>query len=69
MHASDYLRYKFQSDRHLALNVQKGFGGFMQSAVDVVCDIYSGVNRTMYYSSYFIPAYNDICQGLITIDM
>ena len=64
MHASDYLRYKFQSDRHLALNVQKGFGGVMQTAMGVASDIYSGMERTIWYSSCFIPVYNNVCQEL-----
>lgn len=51
------------------MNVQKGVGSVMQSAVGVTSDIYSDVNKTMCYSSYFIPAYNNFCQGLIIIDM
>lgn len=35
MHASDYLRMKLQSDRHLAMSVQNGFRGVIQTAKGV----------------------------------
>lgn len=64
MQAADYLRMKYQSDRQLALTVQNGFGGVMQSAQGVASDIYSGLERASWYSSCFIPQYNDVCQEL-----
>ena len=64
MTASDYLRIKFQSDHHLALTMENAIGGILQSAKGVASDIYSGIERVSWYSSCFIPRYNDICQEL-----
>lgn len=64
MTASDYLRLKYTSDRHLAMTTQNAIGGVMQSARGVASDIYSGIERVSWYSSCFIPKYNDICQEL-----
>ncbi|HFN3823956.1 TPA: hypothetical protein ACHFP2_000465 [Enterobacter hormaechei] len=64
MKASDYLRIKFQSDRHLALTMQNAIGGILRSAKGVASDIYSGIERVSWYSSCFIPQYNDVCQEL-----
>ena len=64
MKASDYLRVKFQNDRQLALATQNAVGGVLQSARGVASDIYSGMERASWYSSCFIPQYNDICQEL-----
>lgn len=64
MQASDYLRMKFNSDRHLALLGQRARQGVMQSARGVASDIYSGIERASWYSSCFIPGYNDVCQEL-----
>lgn len=60
MTASDYLRIKFQSDHHLALTMENAIGGILQSAKGVASDIYSGIERVSWYSSCFIPRYNDI---------
>jgi hypothetical protein len=64
MRASEYLRMKFQHDRHLALVAQNGFRGTMQAAMGVASDIYSGLERASWYSSCFIPGYNNVCQEL-----
>lgn len=64
MKASDYLRIKFQSERHLALTMQNAIGGVLRSARGVASDIYSGIERVSWYSSCFIPQYNDVCQEL-----
>lgn len=64
MSASDLLRAKYTSDRHLAMAAQNAFGGVMQSARGVASDIYSGVERASWYSSCLIPKYNDVCQEL-----
>lgn len=66
MQASDYLRMKFQNDRRLALTTQNAVGGVLQSARGVASDIYSGMERASWYSSCFIPQYNDVCQDLKT---
>ena len=66
MQASDYLRMKFQNDRRLALTTQNAVGGVLQSARGVASDIYSGMERASWYSSCFIPQYNDVCQELKT---
>jgi hypothetical protein len=64
MTAADYLRMKYTSDRHLALSTQNAIGGVMQTARGVASDIYSGIERASWYSSCFIPQYNDVCQEL-----
>ncbi|WP_455427808.1 hypothetical protein [Dryocola sp. LX212] len=64
MNASDYLRTRFQSDRQLAIYAQNGFINTMQAAKGVASDIYSGLERASWYSSCFIPRYNDVCQEL-----
>ncbi|MCE0846545.1 hypothetical protein LVQ79_13395 [Buttiauxella sp. A2-C1_F] len=64
MTASDYLRMKYASDRHLALSTQNAIGGVMHTARGVASDIYSGIERASWYSSCFIPQYNDVCQEL-----
>ncbi|MGF6099732.1 hypothetical protein [Enterobacter sp. A4] len=64
MNASDYLRIKFQSDHHLALTMQNAIGGILQSARGVASVIYSGIERASWYSSCFIPQYNNVCQEL-----
>lgn len=69
MGASDYLRAKFQSDRHLALNLQKGFNEVLDSATNVAATLYSGVERLSWYSSCFIPGYDNVCKELISEEM
>lgn len=64
MHASDYLRVKFQSDRQLAIYTENGFTNTIKAAKGVASDIYSGVERASWYSSCLIPRYNDVCQEL-----
>ncbi|WMY76179.1 hypothetical protein RHD99_09720 [Buttiauxella selenatireducens] len=64
MQASDYLRMKFQSDRHLAEVVQRGFVTVVESMPGVVTDIYSGFERVSWYSSCLIPKYNEVCREL-----
>ena len=66
MGASDYLRAKFQSDRHLALNLQKGFNEVLDSATNVAATLYSGVERLSWYSSCFIPGYDNVCKELLS---
>jgi hypothetical protein len=69
MGASDYLRAKFQRERHLALSLQKGFNGVMQSAGDASSVIYSGLERVSWYSSCFIPGYNNVCKELLSEEL
>ncbi|EHM45306.1 hypothetical protein HMPREF0880_04261 [Yokenella regensburgei ATCC 43003] len=64
MHASDYLRLKFQSDRQLSLYTQSGVVNTMQTAKGVASDIYSGIERVSWYASCFVPKYSDVCQEL-----
>jgi hypothetical protein len=65
MNASDYLRTRFQSDRQLAIYAKNGFTNTMQAAKGIASDIYSGLERASWYSSCFIPRYNDVCQELM----
>lgn len=64
MHASDYLRMKLQSDRHLAMSVQNGFRGVIQTAKGVASDIYAGIERASWYTSCLIPQYHEVCHEL-----
>lgn len=64
MSASGYLRFKFQSDRQLAIHLDNGVSGTMRAAKGVASDIYSGLERASWYSSCFIPQYSDVCQEL-----
>lgn len=64
MHASDYLRIKYQADRQIALSTQNALSGVLQSAKGVASDIYSGIERASWYSSCFIPQYNNVCLEL-----
>ncbi|WP_312984173.1 hypothetical protein [Atlantibacter sp.] len=64
MQASDYLRIKYQADRQIALTTQNAIGGVLHSAKGVASDIYADIERASWYSSYFIPQYNDVCQEL-----
>ncbi|PLR33371.1 hypothetical protein CYR55_17315 [Chimaeribacter californicus] len=69
MGASDYLRAKFQRERHLALSLQNGFNSVMQSAEEVSSTIYSGVERLSWYSSCFIPGYDNVCKELLSEEL
>ena len=69
MGASDYLRAKFQGERHLALSVQNGFDGVMQSAGEVSSAIYAGLERLSWYSSCFIPGYDNVCKELLSEEL
>ncbi|WP_312803671.1 hypothetical protein [Atlantibacter hermannii] len=64
MHASDYLRIKYQADRQIALSAQNATGGVLQAAKGVASDIYAGIERASWYSSCFIPQYNNVCLEL-----
>lgn len=64
MHASDYLRIKYQADRQIALSTQNALSGVLQSAKGVASDIYAGIERASWYSSCFIPQYNNVCLEL-----
>ncbi|WMY76417.1 hypothetical protein RHD99_11035 [Buttiauxella selenatireducens] len=64
MQASDYLRMKFQSDRHLAEVAQRGFITVVESMPGVLVDIYSGFERASWYSSCLFPKYNEVCREL-----
>ncbi|WP_072929341.1 hypothetical protein [Nissabacter archeti] len=69
MGASDYLRARFQHDRHLALSLQHGFERVMQSAEDVSSALYSGLERISWYSSCFIPGYDAVCDELLSEEL
>ncbi|WP_312583569.1 hypothetical protein [Atlantibacter sp.] len=64
MHASDYLRIKYQADRQITLSTQNALSGVLQSAKGVASDIYAGIERASWYSSCFIPQYNNVCLEL-----
>ncbi|WP_312316749.1 hypothetical protein [Atlantibacter hermannii] len=64
MQTSDYLKMKFQSDRHLAIYGQKGVTGTWKQLKGIGSDIYSGMERISWYSSCLFPGYHDVCDEL-----
>ena len=52
MKASDYLKMKLQSDRQLAVYGQQGVISAWKAMKGIGSDIYSGVERVSWYSSY-----------------
>jgi len=64
MQTSDYLKMKFQSDRHLAIYGQKGVTGTWKQLKGIGSDIYSGMERISWYSSCLFPDYHDVCDEL-----
>ncbi|WP_165431592.1 hypothetical protein [Atlantibacter hermannii] len=64
MQTSDYLKMKFQSDRHLAIYGQKGVTGTWKQLKGIGYDIYSGMERISWYSSCLFPGYHDVCDEL-----
>lgn len=66
MHASDYLKMKFQSDHQLAIYGQQGVTSTWKAMKGIGSDIYSGVERASWYSSCLIPSYHDVCKELYT---
>ncbi|MER5002713.1 hypothetical protein [Atlantibacter hermannii] len=64
MQTSDYLKMKFQSDRHLAIYGQKGVTGTWKQLKEIGSDIYSGMERISWYSSCLFPGYHDVCDEL-----
>lgn len=64
MHASDYLKMKFQSDHQLAIYGQQGVTSTWKAMRGIGSDIYSGVERASWYSSCLIPSYHDVCNEL-----
>ncbi|MFI3037599.1 hypothetical protein ACH54D_12170 [Atlantibacter hermannii] len=64
MQTSDYLKMKFQSDRHLAIYGQQGVTGTWKQLKGIGSDIYSGMERISWYSSCLFPGYHDVCDEL-----
>ena len=68
MNSSDYLRTRMETERTIALLLEKGFARFKQSGEQALGRIYSGAERVSWYSSCFFDDYQDICQELRTED-
>ncbi|MEB7924977.1 hypothetical protein NGJ69_14745 [Atlantibacter hermannii] len=64
MQTSDYLKMKFQSDRHLAIYGQQGVTGTWKQLKGIGSDIYSGMERLSWHSSCLLPDYHDVCDEL-----
>ncbi|MBA0208308.1 hypothetical protein [Pectobacterium brasiliense] len=64
MQASEYLKYKMESDKVLATHLDDITKKLKSNSISLTTDLYSGMERTSWYSSCLFEKYNDVCQEL-----
>ncbi|AIK12056.1 hypothetical protein WCU81_18840 [Pectobacterium atrosepticum] len=64
MQLSEYLKYKMESDKVLATHLGDITKKLKSNSISLTTDLYSGMERTSWYSSCLFEKYNDVCQEL-----
>ncbi|MBE5214394.1 hypothetical protein IG611_07335 [Pectobacterium sp. A535-S3-A17] len=64
MQASEYLKYKMESEKVLATHLDDITKKLKSNSISLTTDLYSGMERTSWYSSCLFEKYNDVCQEL-----
>ncbi|WP_226374177.1 hypothetical protein [Pectobacterium quasiaquaticum] len=64
MQLSEYLKYKMESDKILATHLDDITKKLKSNSISLTTDLYSGMERTSWYSSCLFEKYNDVCQEL-----
>lgn len=64
MNNSSYLQLKMESNKKIALSLEKGIHRLQENGREVLGSIYSGAERASWYSSCFFDKYDEICKEL-----
>ncbi|MBJ7221473.1 MULTISPECIES: hypothetical protein [unclassified Brenneria] len=64
MLTSEYLKSKMGADRVIASQLESITKKLKDNTISLTTDLYSGIERTSWYSSCLFEKYNDVCQEL-----
>ncbi|AFR01529.1 MULTISPECIES: hypothetical protein [Pectobacterium] len=64
MQASEYLKYKMESDKVLATHLDDITKKLKSNTISLTTDLYNGMERTSWYASCLFEKYNDVCEEL-----
>ncbi|QIZ49279.1 hypothetical protein [Dickeya fangzhongdai] len=61
---SEYLKSKMEADRVIASQLENIIKKLKDNTISLTTDLYSGIERTSWYSSCLFERYNDVCEEL-----
>ncbi|PWC16284.1 hypothetical protein DDT52_18960 [Brenneria roseae subsp. roseae] len=64
MLTSEYLKSKMEADRVIASQLESMTKKLKDNTISLTTNLYSGIERTSWYSSCLFEKYNDVCEEL-----